>query len=159
MDQLRWMQLMPSLIMMDTIKAITNRNGHDWCYHREAPKRLWSEPLERNEEGRGDQPRSHKAASPTNATRASWVTQRNSSRDVDNRRRCVNRHDASTTNATMKLGGKPRADQANSRLRSLATRASRSTTKRAKKWAASSKKHAAAVTCMPRVTCSTLWAA
>ena len=40
--------------------------------------------------------RPYKAASPINATRVSWVTRRNSSRDVDNRHRHVNRRDVST---------------------------------------------------------------
>jgi hypothetical protein len=56
---------------MDAIKAITDRDGRDQHHHCEAPKRSRDEPLNRNKEGHGNQPQSHKAALPTNATRAS----------------------------------------------------------------------------------------
>jgi hypothetical protein len=45
---------------MDAIKVTTNRNGRNQCHHREAPKHSRHKPLEREEEGRGDQLRSHK---------------------------------------------------------------------------------------------------
>jgi hypothetical protein len=57
---------------MDAIKAITNSDGHNQRNHREMPKRSQEEPLKRNEDGRGNQPWSHKAALLTNATRALW---------------------------------------------------------------------------------------
>ncbi len=57
---------------MDTIKFITNCNGCNQCHHREALKCSRDKPLNCKEEGCGDQPQSHKAALPTNATRASW---------------------------------------------------------------------------------------
>ncbi len=55
---------------MDAIEADTDHDGRDQRHHGEAPKRSRDEPLNRDEEGCGDQPQSHKAASPTNATRA-----------------------------------------------------------------------------------------
>jgi hypothetical protein len=55
---------------MGAIKAITDCDGHDQRLHREAPKRSRDEPLKHNEEGRGDQPLSHKAALLINLTRA-----------------------------------------------------------------------------------------
>jgi hypothetical protein len=58
-------------IMMGAIKAITYCDGHDQCLHCEVPKRSQDEPLRRNEEGRDNQPQSHKVALPTNTTRAS----------------------------------------------------------------------------------------
>ncbi len=57
---------------MDAINAIANCNGRNQCLHREAPKRSQDEPLKHNKEGRGNQPQSHKAVLPTNATRALW---------------------------------------------------------------------------------------
>ena len=45
---------------MDAIKATTNCDGRNRCHHREASKCSRNEPLERYEEGRGDQPRSRK---------------------------------------------------------------------------------------------------
>jgi hypothetical protein len=57
-------------IAMDTIKAIANCNGCNQCNHCEAQKRSQDEPLKRDKEGRGDHPRSYKAALPTNTTRA-----------------------------------------------------------------------------------------
>ncbi len=59
-----------SPIAMGAIKAITDCDGHDQRLHREAPKRSRDEPLKHNEEGRGDQPLSHKAALLINLTRA-----------------------------------------------------------------------------------------
>jgi hypothetical protein len=59
-------------IAMGAIEAITDRDGCNQRLHREVPKRSQEEPFKRNKEGRGDQPWSHKAASPMNATRASW---------------------------------------------------------------------------------------
>jgi hypothetical protein len=56
---------------MDAIKAITNHNGRNQRHHCEAPKRPQDKPLNRDKEGHGDQPQSHKAALPTNATRVS----------------------------------------------------------------------------------------
>jgi hypothetical protein len=58
--------------MIGTIKAITNCNEQNQGHHCEAPKRSQDKPLTRDEEGRGNQPWSHKAALPTNATRAFW---------------------------------------------------------------------------------------
>jgi hypothetical protein len=55
---------------MGTIKAIINCYGRNQRLHCEVPKRSREEPLKRNEEGRGNQPQSHMAALPTNATRA-----------------------------------------------------------------------------------------
>ncbi len=57
---------------MDATKAIANSDGCDQRNYRETPKRSWEKPLKCNEEGRGNQPRSHKVALSTNATRASW---------------------------------------------------------------------------------------
>ncbi len=57
---------------MDGIKAITNCNGRNQHHHYEAPKHSRDKPLNRNKEGHGNQPQSHKTALPTNATRASW---------------------------------------------------------------------------------------
>ncbi len=54
------------------IKAISNCDGCNQCLHPEAPKHSWSKPLKRNKEGHGNQPQSHKAALPTNATKALW---------------------------------------------------------------------------------------
>jgi hypothetical protein len=45
---------------MDVIKVTTNRDGRDQCHHREASKLLQNKPLERKEEGQGDQLQSHK---------------------------------------------------------------------------------------------------
>jgi len=45
---------------MEAIKAITNSGGRDRCHHHDASKCSRNEPLEHDEEGRGDQPRSHK---------------------------------------------------------------------------------------------------
>ncbi len=45
---------------MDAIKVTTNRDGRDRCHHREASKLTRHKPLERKEEGQGDQLRSHK---------------------------------------------------------------------------------------------------
>ncbi len=59
-------------IVMDAIEAITNHNGPNQRHHCEAPKRSQDKPLKRNEEGRGYQPQSHKAALPRNVTRALW---------------------------------------------------------------------------------------
>jgi hypothetical protein len=56
---------------MDAIKAITDRNGCNQRHHCEVLKRSQDEPLNRDEEGHGNHPQSHKAALPTNATRAS----------------------------------------------------------------------------------------
>jgi hypothetical protein len=58
------------LIVMVAIKAITNRDGCNQRHHREALKRSQDEPLNCDKEGRGDKSQSHKAALPTNATRA-----------------------------------------------------------------------------------------
>jgi hypothetical protein len=58
-------------IAMDAIKTITNHDERNQHHHREAPKRSLEEPLNRDKEGRGDKSQSHKAALPTNATRAS----------------------------------------------------------------------------------------
>jgi hypothetical protein len=57
-------------IAMDVIKAITNCNGPDQLHHRDAQKRSQDKFLKRNETGHGNQPQSHKAALPTNTTRA-----------------------------------------------------------------------------------------
>ncbi len=57
---------------MGAIKAITNCNGHNQRYHCEVPKCSWDKSLKRDEEGHGNQPWSHKAALPTNASKASW---------------------------------------------------------------------------------------
>jgi hypothetical protein len=56
--------------MMDAIKAITNRDRHNQHRHCEAPKRSQDMPFNRNKEGHGNQPQSHKATLPTNTTRA-----------------------------------------------------------------------------------------
>jgi hypothetical protein len=45
---------------MNAIKATTYRDGHNRCHHCEASKCSRNEPLERYEEGRGDQPWSRK---------------------------------------------------------------------------------------------------
>jgi hypothetical protein len=45
---------------MDAIKVTTTHDGRNRCHHREASKLLRNEPLKREEEGRGDQLRSHK---------------------------------------------------------------------------------------------------
>jgi len=45
---------------MDAIKATTNCDGRNQCHHRGASKCSRNEPLERDEEDRGDQPRSRK---------------------------------------------------------------------------------------------------
>ncbi len=69
----KWHQLTTTWpIAMDAIKAITYCSGCNQRHHCEAPKRSWDEPLNRDKEGRGDQPQSHKAALPANATRALW---------------------------------------------------------------------------------------
>ena len=84
-------------IAMDAIDTITNRNGRDWCYHGDVPNHSQSEPLERNNEGRTRRPHQQ-------TRQGCQVTWRNSSRNVDNRHRCVNRREVSTKNVTMKLG-------------------------------------------------------
>jgi hypothetical protein len=56
---------------MDAIEAITNPDGWDQRHHHEVPKRSQNEPLNRGKEGHGNKSQSHKAALPTNATRAS----------------------------------------------------------------------------------------
>jgi hypothetical protein len=56
---------------MDTVKAITNRDGRNQHHHCEAPKHSQGEHFKRNKDGHGNPPQSHKAALPTNATRAS----------------------------------------------------------------------------------------
>jgi hypothetical protein len=56
---------------MDAIKAKTDHNGCNQRHHHEALKRSRDKPLNRSEEGRGNKSKSHKAALPTNATRAS----------------------------------------------------------------------------------------
>jgi hypothetical protein len=60
---------MPLPIAMVAINAITNRVERDQCHHCEAPKFSQNKPLKHNKEGCGNQPQSHKAALPTNATR------------------------------------------------------------------------------------------
>jgi hypothetical protein len=55
---------------MEAIKAITKRNGRDQRHHREVPKHSQDKPLKRKAEVSGNQPQNHKAALPTNATRA-----------------------------------------------------------------------------------------
>jgi hypothetical protein len=57
---------------MNAIIAITNRDGCNEHLHPEAPKCSRDEPLKCNEEGRGNQPQSHKVALPTNVIRALW---------------------------------------------------------------------------------------
>ncbi len=57
---------------MGAIKAINDHYGCNQHLHCEAPKCSQEEPLKRNKEGCGNQPQSHTAALPTNATRASW---------------------------------------------------------------------------------------
>ncbi len=61
-----------SPIAMDAIIVITNCNGCNQCLHHEVPKRSQNKPLKCNEEGRGNQPQSHKAVLPMKTTRASW---------------------------------------------------------------------------------------
>jgi hypothetical protein len=61
---------MTTPITMGAIKAITNCNGHKQRLHCEVPKHSREEPLKRNEEGHGNQPQSHMAASSIDATRA-----------------------------------------------------------------------------------------
>ncbi len=60
-------QAMASPTAMDAMKAITDCNGRNQRHHCEAPKRSQDEPLKHDEEGRSNQPQSHKAALPTNA--------------------------------------------------------------------------------------------
>jgi hypothetical protein len=57
-------------IVMDAIKAITNRDGRDQHLHREVQKCSQTKPLKCNEEGHGNQSQSHKAALLTNAAKA-----------------------------------------------------------------------------------------
>jgi hypothetical protein len=45
---------------MDLIKVTTNHDGRDQCHHGEASKLLQNEPLECEEQGQGNQLRSHK---------------------------------------------------------------------------------------------------
>ncbi len=85
---------------MGTSKAIINGNGGNQCHHCDVPKYSWDGPLLPNKEGRGDQPWSHKTALPTNATRASWVSQQYSSCNDNHPHRSVNRQDTSMTNTT-----------------------------------------------------------
>jgi hypothetical protein len=55
---------------MDLIKAITNCDGHNQHHHHEVPKCSQDKPLNRKKKGGGDKSQSHKAALPTNVTRA-----------------------------------------------------------------------------------------
>jgi hypothetical protein len=55
---------------MGMIKAITNGYGRNQRHHHEAPKCSRDKPIKRDKVGHGNQPQSHKAALPTNATRA-----------------------------------------------------------------------------------------
>ncbi len=56
-------------IAMDAIAVITDRDGHNQRLHREAAKCSRDKPLKRDEEGRGNQPQSHKAVLLANATK------------------------------------------------------------------------------------------
>ena len=62
----------PSAIAMDAIKVTTNRNGGDWCHHREASKLLQNKPLERDEKRPWQSDSKPQAALPTSATRTLW---------------------------------------------------------------------------------------
>ncbi len=73
-------------IAMDAIKAITDCDGCNQHHHHEALRPWRDKPLNCDEEGHGNQPQSHKAALPTNATRASW----------DYREYHINTHPATT---------------------------------------------------------------
>ncbi len=121
---------------MDAIKVTTNRDGCDRCHHREASKLLQNKPLEREEEGQGNQLRSHKRPcqqARQDVVRALWVSQQNSSHDDNYCHRCINRRKTSATNTAMKpgdpLNGKHQADRANSCPWSHTTQALGSTKK------------------------------
>jgi hypothetical protein len=118
---------------MDAIKAFTDCNRCDLRHHCEAPKRSRDKLLKHNEEGRGNQPQSHKAALPMNTTRALWghCEYHNNTHPMTTII-ITGASIAATQERRMQKGdtprGKPQADWANSCLRLPVTNAG-STTK------------------------------
>ncbi len=126
-------------ITMDMIKAITDCDRHNQCHHCEAPKRSRNKPLKCNKEGHGDQPQSHKAALPTNATRVLWGRHEYHSNTHPATTIIVTGASIAVTQAQRTqegdtLHGKPQADRANSCPRSPTMNAGSITKQQKRTW-------------------------